>query len=338
MTTMTTMTRATQPFFVLDWLDDLMESTPEDALEIAEMLKTPSKAKARLARHEHSGLEERQGLFPRCISEEQVCQTPKFSNRKRGTPASTSTHSLPTSLGLTPTNLFPDERNPSPDLKKKQSIAKKRSLALANGWNAKGLTKAKIGKWKDALSCWDQALELRIWLAQSDPRKYSADLAHTWNNRGIALGKLGEVETALESLQNAYEIRISIFESDHPQVISTLHNIANVHQQAENYQLALSVFGKAKSLLVSKHDKDPMLAARICTAMGHLYYQAQQWIDSRDAYQDAMNILLHTETRSKNQQQELLELQRDIQELDAKLLVYSRTSSLVTSSKQHALY
>ena len=35
-----------------------------------------------------------------------------------------------------------------------------------------------------------------------------------------------------------------------------------------------------------------MLLARICTVIGQVYYQAQQWIDAQDAYQDALNVLL----------------------------------------------
>ena len=211
-------------------------------------------------------------------------------------------------------------------------------MALGNGWNAKGLTKAKQGRWEAALACWDNALEIRLQICDPSCLKDQLEVANTWNNRGIALGKLGQYHNAIQALEEAYQIRKALLDPGHPQVVSTLHNIANVHQQQGDLTTALQVFGTAKSLLVQSlvaasaslghshtaaNNTDPMLLARICTAIGHIYYQAQQWIDSRDAYQDALNVLLKfgTSSSSSDQQREIYELQRDVQELNGKISI-----------------
>jgi hypothetical protein len=324
-----------KPFFVFDWLDELMAD--QDALKIAELLNTPSKA-SKYIYQDHPEMH-------RCISNIEVCNTPKLSNCKR----QVSTQSLP--IIITPKILFQEDDtitkggsfNQKPTTKSSATrIFKKRSVALGNGWNAKGLTKAKQGKWQGALACWDNALEIRQQIC--DCQNDQLEVANTWNNRGIALGKLGQFDKAVDSLQHAYAIRCSHLGKSHPQVVSTLHNIANVHHQQGNLTLALSVFGKAKSLLASNQDKESMLVARICTAIGHVYYQAQQWIDSKDAYQDAFNILLHalssstnpSQAENKELQREVYELQRDIQELDTKISASAASfaSSSLVSNRQ----
>jgi len=419
-----------KPFFLLDWLDDLMVN--QDAFQIAELLKTPSKLPRPLGHYSsrsHDHMDAMMGdhdddydyhheasnyyhnyysyskqqhnnsnkAMPRSISSPEVVSsgTPRSSNRKKLGGSHSHSHSHANSHqqepqnrspshGILPTRLFhaaadhkieprqaviPGESNQLPPripsnsrvqtnktptrtrtLTNTPGIFKKRSMALGNGWNAKGLTKAKQGQWEAALACWDNALEIRLQITDPSCRKDQLEVANTWNNRGIALGKLGQYHNALEALEEAYQIRNALLGGDtegHPQVVSTLHNIANVHQQQGDLTTALKVFGKAKSLLAKSayqnngnngnksNNNDPMLLARICTAIGHIYYQAQQWIDSRDAYQDALNVLLKLDSTdtdsspsSKTEQQcQIYELQRDIQELNGKISI-STTSSM----------
>eukprot|EP00980_Cylindrotheca_fusiformis_P008549 scaffold1813_cov109-Cylindrotheca_fusiformis.AAC.7 len=358
-----------KPFFVLDWLDELMED--QDAFKIAELLRTPSKSASGdddYASYIHQGDEP---YMQRCISNIEVSpaissSTPKLTNCKRA-----SSQSLPPSIP--PQRFFADDTTTStagtadspPAMPPKRlfsgdtatttssttgsnTFQQKRAAALGNGWNAKGLTKAKLGQWKQALACWDKALEIRQQMASPSSRKDALEVANTWNNRGIAQGKLGQFDKAMFSLHRAYEIRCSQLGSNHSQVISTLHNIANVHQQQGNLTLALEVFGNAKNRLLSnsKDDsaKNPMLVARICTAIGHVYYQAQQWVDSKDAYQDALNLLLLHVPSNKNesnsvtkQQREIYELQRDIQELDAKIKASSLPGSFTNTNASTTL-
>ena len=247
-------------------------------------------------------------------------------------------------------------------------------LTLGNGWNAKGLKKAQQGLWKDALACWDMALRLRLPILSP----MSEEVANTWNNRGIALGKLGQYERALNSLDKALKIRLynnrkknqnknnsndsskgtstsssssTMTMNNNTIIISTYHNIANVHQQKGDYGKALEVFGHAKSLCYddetggylpdgnsssssssssSSVTSSMVSMARICSAMGHVYYQAEQWIDARDAYWDAVQVYdqLKKDQDSglisphvANYDDEVKDLQKDIKELDHKVLL-----------------
>ena len=74
--------------------------------------------------------------------------------------------------------------------------------------------------------------------------------------------------------------------------------------------------------------------------MGHVYYQAEQWIDARDAYYDAVQVYeqlqqLKREIDKKNGlnhvvddcEEEVKELQKDIKELDQKVLLEQQLKS-----------
>ena len=121
------------PFFLMDWLDDL---TGDQAEKIALIIRSQGK-------QEHEAF------------------TPKLSNRKR----ISSSPSFPSST-LDPNTLFASSSMPelsnTLDSKGSSTNFKQRNLALGNGFNAKGLTKAKHGLWSDALTCWERALDHRL--------------------------------------------------------------------------------------------------------------------------------------------------------------------------------
>ena len=245
----------------------------------------------------------------------------------------------------------------------------KKSIAIGNGWNAKGLRKAKQGLWQDALSCWDNALEIRCQLLGD----WHLDVANTCNNRGIALGKLGQWDTARQSLERALDIQLHVFGSEtHDQVASTIHNLANVYHQAGELEGAIRLFCRSKQVHQalcdqSKHqekqalssseeedeskdvdkehaddeiddssaashrredDSDKSLArgaamkspppelqvARACIAMGHVYYEARQYQDAREAYWDASQI--YEKAGLSNKDPQVVQVKRDISDID----------------------
>jgi hypothetical protein len=58
--------------------------------------------------------------------------------------------------------------------------------------------------------------------------------------------------------------------------------------------------------------------------MGHVYYQAEQWVDARDAYQDALELYnnnINSGSNASCHKQELVDLRRDIQELDRRIVL-----------------
>jgi len=53
-------------------------------------------------------------------------------------------------------------------------------------WNNKGIALYRLGKYEEALECYDDAIKL------------SRDLPEVWNNKSIVLDHLGRYEEALE--------------------------------------------------------------------------------------------------------------------------------------------
>jgi hypothetical protein len=56
----------------------------------------------------------------------------------------------------------PTRRSSASESPPKLSPFHGKSIQMGNGWNAKGLKKAKSGLWQDALLFWDNALEIRF--------------------------------------------------------------------------------------------------------------------------------------------------------------------------------
>lgn len=313
-----------KPFFIMDWLEEM--AADQDAETLARLLQTPQKAKYfnHHSRHSSQGSEDYRddcdvpsspaGFLEYNPQTSNSCpSTPKSSNRAKVAPLSAPAPQTSFSLSadIAPTRLFdaplddttipplndvgsrvrlPSRRKP----KQREGTVLQRSIKLANGWNAKGLQKATQELWNEALACWDNALEIRLALLGS----HHYEVANSYNNRGIALGKLGRYGEALDSLHAALDIRLytlqhqeetktSSSESkalDKNAPVSILQNMANVHQQAGNLSQALEALKNAQECATG------IYLARVCVAMGHVYHDAEQWIDALDAYRDAMGI------------------------------------------------
>ena len=185
-----------------------------------------------------------------------------------------------------------------------------RSITVGNGYNAKGILKARQGRWVEALACWEDALEIRTQIASSDgdhtsqnesPNQLLLDVANTRNNIGIALGKLNRIEEAVESLQAALAIRQQEYgcsagaaatgRRGHPEIAATLHNLGNVYQQAGDFSDAIFYFGECRRYQELWHGTvSHVEVARACLAMGHTYHQAGAYQDAQAAYHDALEI------------------------------------------------
>jgi tetratricopeptide (TPR) repeat protein len=158
---------------------------------------------------------------------------------------------------------------------------KRKSEAIGNGWNAKGLQKAKAGQWEEAILCWENALEIRLQVLGKD----HPDVANTLNNMGIALGRLEEYDDAMICLNRALKIRTAIHGKTHLEIAATYHNIGNVFQQMKDYDSALKSFEEARATqLLLKED---LLVARTCNAMGHLHFEYQKFDDALACFTEA---------------------------------------------------
>jgi tetratricopeptide (TPR) repeat protein len=164
---------------------------------------------------------------------------------------------------------------------------RRRSVAVGNGWNAKGLAKAKLGKWQDALLCWENALVVRTQVLGDG----HLDVANTCNNMGIAHGKLARPQTAIGLLQQALRIRQQHYGTmHHPEVAATLHNIGNVLQQSGDLDAAILYFGRARDLQQDLLGAEHAQVARAGRAMGHAYFQGRRYGEAHRAYCHALAI------------------------------------------------
>lgn len=238
-------------FFVMDWLEQI----DDIAMQQACSLKTPVK----VMKSTKGGCEQQQQPF----------------------------------LGLRLDTVFnkPPPRHPGSIPSNKIVAAnlspfKRKSEAIGNGWNAKGLQKAKKGHWGDAILCWENAFEVREQvLGDTHP-----DVANTLNNMGIALGRLERFPEAMEALDRALQIRTMIYGKLHLEIAATLHNIANVFQQMKNYDGALLCFEEAKRTQEALLGEDDVLVARTANAIGHLHFECNRFEPACKAYNEARAV------------------------------------------------
>ena len=325
-----------QPFFIMDWLDELYQD--QDAERVAELLKTPQKDLSSFRRYPStpkSSNKKKRALStgsrtpppPQIPSMNHHHQrSTSFAQRSKSTGELSPPNNI-RKLNLPKQNLFPTSSSDpsfSMDADDDEDITKmppppppsidasspffSKSIAIGNGWNAKGLKKAKLGLWNDALQCWDNALEIR---GQLLGEKH-LDVANTYNNRGIALGKLGHLQQAQVALHKALDIRTALLGQTHVQVAATLHNLANVHQQAGELETALELLGHSKQIQLDLHNGCEV--ARACMAMGHVYYEARQLRDAGEAYRDA--LLEFQRAGVPDTDRQVQDIRQDLKELE----------------------
>lgn len=322
-----------KPFFVMDWLEEL---DPKD-LELArQILNTPTKkgqvyerststpifrppppqtkphAKSNInlptLNHKEDDSVCRQ-LYPAAMPSTPSGKESVVASMSRATSAtSVSTSSSAVAAGTTTTTPTASSNESTPA---KMSPFLKRSIAIGNGWNAKGLHKAKKGSWESALACWENALEIRTQvLGETHP-----DVANTCNNIGIALGKLGRYDAAIEILERALELRAKHYGTrEHVEVAATLHNIGNVLHAAQDCAGAIQCFWDAKLLQEQLLGPNHVQVARACVAIANVYYEAQQYEDAREAYYDAIQVFLNAGLSDRHP--EVLAVQHDLQEIE----------------------
>jgi tetratricopeptide (TPR) repeat protein len=159
---------------------------------------------------------------------------------------------------------------------------KRKSEAIGNGWNSKGLQLAKTGEWDGAIKAWENALEIRLQVLGKD----HPDVANTLNNMGIALGRIHQYSSAMECLHRALQIRTLQYGTTSLDTSATLHNIGNIFQQMKDYESALSCFLEARKAQIVL--KESALVARTCNTIGHLYLERQDIPKALESFKEAL--------------------------------------------------
>jgi tetratricopeptide (TPR) repeat protein len=94
-------------------------------------------------------------------------------------------------------------------------------------WNKEGVVIGKLGKNKEALECFDKAIEIE------------PDYAKAWNNKGVVLDDLGRHEEALECFDKAIEIE--------PDYAKAWNNKGAVLDDLGRHEEAIKCFEKANN-------------------------------------------------------------------------------------------
>jgi tetratricopeptide (TPR) repeat protein len=155
-----------------------------------------------------------------------------------------------------------------------------KSIAIGNGFNAQGIQEAKDGRWKEALQCWESALEVRMQVLG----EWHPDVANTLNNMGIACSKVDRIDEAINYLERALEIRKVSGEPD--QVAATMHNLGNVFSSAGDLETAISFFGECR--MIYDELNNDIEVARAFVGIGHAYHSAGCYREAREAYEEAL--------------------------------------------------
>ena len=130
-------------------------------------------------------------------------------------------------------------------------------------WNCKALTFYSLGKYTEAISAYDRALEIdpkNIWL---------------WNNRGEAYIKLEEFDRAISDFKTAIEL-------DPSRSFIPWNNLGKLYYQQQNYQQAIASYNKA---LTIKSDYLPALIGR-----GNAQKSSGLYSQALDSYDRALAI------------------------------------------------
>ncbi|WP_353930331.1 tetratricopeptide repeat protein [Okeanomitos corallinicola TIOX110] len=95
-------------------------------------------------------------------------------------------------------------------------------------WNKRGISLDNLGKYEEAISSYDKAVEIK------------SDFHQVWNNRGISLNNLGKYEEAISSYDKAVEIKPDLHLAWYNRGIS-LHKLGRYEEAIFSYDKAVEI-------------------------------------------------------------------------------------------------
>lgn len=134
--------------------------------------------------------------------------------------------------------------------------------SLASAWSNKGNSLHNLGRYEQAVACHDKAVEI-------DP-----SLANAWSNKGVTLGVLGRYEEAIACYDKALEID--------PDLASAWSNKGNSFEHLGRYEEAVACHDNALEI-------DPRLAGA-WTNKGKSLYALSRYEEAVACYDKALEI------------------------------------------------
>ncbi|CAF4155923.1 unnamed protein product [Didymodactylos carnosus] len=142
------------------------------------------------------------------------------------------------------------------------------------------------GEYSQALTCYQQALEIRLKaLGPNHPT-----VATTYNNIGAVYNDQGEYSQALTYYQKALEIQLNTLGSDHPTVATTYNNIGLVYKYQGEYFQALIYYQQALEILLKTLGPNHPTVATTYNNIGEVYNHQAQYSQALTYYQKALEI------------------------------------------------
>jgi tetratricopeptide (TPR) repeat protein len=156
----------------------------------------------------------------------------------------------------------------------------------ASIYNQIGWTKCNLGEYKDAMTFFEQSLEIKKRILRST----HPNLASSYNNIGAAYQRTGEYSKALLSCEKALEIDQQLLPLNHPDLAGDYSNIGLLYENTGEHSKALSSYKKALEIrqtsLPSNH---PDLACSF-NNIGIVYCNIGQYSSALLFHQNALKI------------------------------------------------
>jgi len=155
-----------------------------------------------------------------------------------------------------------------------------------------------LGKFEEAETAYQEALEIYKELAEKNPEAYKLDVAVTQNNLGNLYSNLGWFEEAETAYQEALEITIELAEKNpnayKPGVATTQNNLGNLYSDLGRFEEAETTYQDAFRIYKELVDKNPDAykpdVAGTQNNLGTLYLKLGWFGEAETAYQEALEI------------------------------------------------
>jgi len=143
------------------------------------------------------------------------------------------------------------------------------SVELASAINATGLAYDGLGKFQEALDCYQEALGIHKKLIGLDDL-YVADYL---DNMGCAYSQLGQHTEALEKHDEALKIRKALLPAEHPSIAISYNNIGSAHAGFKDHQNALKYFQESLKIKKNCLEENHLDTAATYSNIGSVYSQ-----------------------------------------------------------------
>mmetsp|Transcript_2541 Transcript_2541/g.4291 ORF Transcript_2541/g.4291 Transcript_2541/m.4291 type:complete len:619 (+) Transcript_2541:1-1857(+) len=138
---------------------------------------------------------------------------------------------------------------------------------------------------KMALYYYTQAMDVQV-----ADNMYSTDVATILNKLGNICYEMKDFATAMKHYQQGLDVEQRVLPANHPHTIITQTNIAHIHKQLGEHQLALSSYLAVHKMQVEAFGTESLNVAETLSSIGLMQYHLRDYESSFESYQEALRI------------------------------------------------